>query len=291
MKKLSMLLIASMLVVAPAHSMIKDAEVEDRIAILKSLEATKRILLQDNNIYAREPQSIKWSLERKHVMNEYWLKIETQSPEVKEAALKKILRLTFSDIGYPLLRYHIAAAVYAGANPNVEVSEIYASALDIAVLYEDLDLCSLLLEKGANPNTAHFGKPVLFDVYQATLAELFLQHGARVDVCYARSTLLHQVMAEPYSPLLIDLYKEKGLSPFYTDRNGDTPLGLLLFYAAGYRNVKALSRKVRALLDGLDQESIKKLIDISISDVLRQRTTARDIETLLRSSLALHAAL
>lgn len=294
MKNLLVLMVFNLAFIAFTNCMEEDFSREELLYRRHSappdyLSQVRQILKNDNNMYVVEPANNLASLERELVMNEYWKSVETQSPEVKKNALEKILDLPIIVKTYPLLRYHIAAALYAGADPNAKKPNSY-TALVRAVQFKDLALCQLLLQKGAKTDiNGCLGRPLIFDVETKAIAELFLEKGANCDMLVAGQSLLHEVMSDRFGPNLVQLYRTKGISPFLANSLETTPLALLAILAGSsyYKRQSELSAKVAALLSGIDQEGIKALITPRIFDILSKdrNPNARFMELLLRSYL------
>jgi ubiquitin C-terminal hydrolase len=125
------------------------------------------------------------------VLNDYWKKISLQHQEQKDAALKKIVDLNFTEKGYPLLRYHIAAAICAGANL---VKGKYISPVGDAIIMKDYFLCKLFLESGARPKNFQTKKTTFFKIKTKALAELFLQHGAQIGTDFLGRSVISNAM-------------------------------------------------------------------------------------------------
>lgn len=253
------------------------------------LAETKDILAANNNVYIPEPVDAQASLEPQFVMNDYWRAMALQNtiknPTVKDSALKKILELQFTDFGYPLKRYHIAAAVYAGANPDVQ--SFNDSALSLAIVHNDTALCKMLLEHGADANAKSFGTPIIFNAKTKAIAELLVHFGARGDaIDGSGGSLLHQAMSEIYDPELIPLYKGRGVALNQLDKYGNTPLDVLALYLGKGYSTDSTQKKVDALFAGLDEGSVKQLITPRLFEILGKKVGyAQYMDTFLRSYL------
>lgn len=230
------------------------------------LTETQKQLLQMGNIYKDEPpKDGKIPLDAEHVMNDYWKNISTQSQDVKDAALKVMLELGFNDSDYHMARYHYAAAVLAGANPNITGIYEHKTALAEAAIKQDYLLCKLLLEHGANPNTksaTSIGRdttPAIFSCKTCKLAQLFLQHGARLDNYEESLTPLYHCMCPSYESKLIRLYKSNSVSPFYIRPDGATPLHILSRFLSMHETHR-IYKKVFALLADLSYEGAIRII-------------------------------
>ena len=253
------------------------------------LMSTKEALKLIGNTYAHEPTSKEAPLTEEYVLNDYWQNIAVLNRinvDIANSALNYVFDLFFPDAGYPLWRYHVAAAMLAGANPNIEGRDT-KHALSRAALFQDYALCKILLERGANPNVPSYDSPLLF-IKKPSLAALFLQYGAKPDF-----DVLMQTMRHDYEPELISLYKNQGMSPLQTDSLGSTILHYLVSNMAHYhKNVDLLMRKVTELFNGLSILEITALIngrssyyDGTVLEMLAQKTgpAVIKLETLLRS--------
>ena len=97
--------------------------------IIDWLKLAKEKLAARGNVYAVEPKDASAPLDRQHVMNDYWKSIAaTLNQDIKNKALEQFLTINFGDLGYYLWRYHIAAALYAGANPNLITGDLFVHA-------------------------------------------------------------------------------------------------------------------------------------------------------------------
>ena len=223
------------------------------------LAATKKTLSDMGNYYDFEPKSRTDSLDAKYVMNDYWQKIAAaQDQKTKNDALKTILSLNFTDAGYSLKRYHIAAAVLAGADHNIKEFEYSDPCLCDASLFQDYSLCELLLKHGANPNLG-IDLPIL-TIKSSALAKLFLSYKATVHIEKTAFTLLHRAMEYEREPELIELYRNAGLSPSQACKSGWTPLHYVADSVDSYKSLDPLYAKTDALLKGLSHEEIVKFI-------------------------------
>ena len=243
---------------------------------------TKEILAKMGNCYNPEPIDCNASLDESHVLNDFWKKLRTQSKEEKDAMLQKIAALNFTDKGYPLARYHFAAGVLIGANPNVNDycrdTLIYKCAL-----HKDFALCKMLLEKGACPNNkGAMGYPI-FNATTVPFAQLLLEHGASVNVLTSAGyNLIANAMVFDCEPELITLYKSKGLSSLYTSSyfNGTALHALALRGNEYQKDIPKLYSKVNALFQGLNQAEIIQLIQTNqkfngtVFDILKDQNRA-----------------
>jgi DNA-directed RNA polymerase subunit F len=239
------------------------------------LQETKATLKQMGNVYSPEPKDANASLNKECVSNEYWQKIALLPDQQKNEALKKILKLNFTDDGYPLWRYHIAAAFsIAGVKPT-DQDDIDACLGD-ATLFQDYALCKLLLEHGANPNGRHAGDAHLFLAKKRSLAELLIKHGAQTTVKNSAGwNLLMDSMYSGKQTEMITFYRSHGISPLDTDENNTTALHVLAF-SAGDHSKKEIIERLSALLKDLSHNEIKQLIQVkqnyrgTVLDVLNQ---------------------
>jgi ankyrin repeat protein len=248
------------------------------------LEETKKTLKNKGNTYSLELTNDS-SLYKECVLNDYWKNISIQNQKAKDVAFTDIINLNFTDAGYSLWRYNIAAATLIGANPNIK-DKCGMLALKQAAFKQDYELCKLLLEHNADPNLSKL-EPIIFDVKTVALANLFLQYGAQTNVKHLGNNLLGVSMRESYECELIPLYKSKGVSPVDTDFFGSTALHYLAFNANNYHNLDLLKAKVDALFDGLAPREIIQIIKArqtncgTISDVLTKYPDSSQNKTLL----------
>jgi len=133
---------------------------------------------------------------------------DQKTKEQATAALLEVMEICDGDDAYPVRRYHIAAALMAGADPNT--ARYCQSLLQDAVIAEDIELCRLLLACKANVNErglSSLGTP-LFLCRTVPMAQLLL--AGQADV---RHTLLNTVaFNHQYDAELIRLYKTHGAS-------------------------------------------------------------------------------
>lgn len=233
---------------------------KERSSFLPNLEEVREILRADSNVYDSEPTVSTASLDEKHVMNAYWCRIkETRDPKIINEAFKKILSLSFTDEGYPLQRYHIAAAVLAGANPHVR--DFLGFPLEGAAMRQDEDLCKVLLKHGAKPNEWKESLPPFFRCRSEKMVRLFLAHGADLKAKgQFGNTYLHHLMWNHHHEIsLIPLALAAGLSPFDLGLLNGTPLHCLAFAATDHTK-EDLEKKLAALLKGLNTAEIKRLV-------------------------------
>ena len=111
----------------------------------------RAVLAKEGNVYEKEPVSVDAPLSPNLVLNNYWRSLADKPQEERDNALKKFLQINFSDDGYYLERYHLAAAAFIKANLN-PCEMLGLSPLQKAVLKKDFALCQLLLNHGASPN-------------------------------------------------------------------------------------------------------------------------------------------
>lgn len=218
-------------------------------------------LAKMGNSYDNEPTTAGAPLAPELVLNTYWRELENKPQEEKDEALKKILDTSFSDEGYRIKRYHLAAAALIGANLN---REDWYSPLCIAAIMQDASLCALLLNNGADPNWKRgMQQAPLYKVKTRTLAQLFIDAGAQLNTNDS-TTLLHYAMNKDYDPLLVKLYIQKGIHPLTKTSYNKTPLHCLAdeAYLMPLENLK---EKVQYLFETLDTQEIKELIEAEYS--------------------------
>ncbi|MEX0849216.1 MAG: hypothetical protein WD055_03215 [Candidatus Dependentiae bacterium] len=90
-----------------------------------------------------------------YVLIPYWQKLQLdKNEEHKDEVLQKMFRNNIdSKPSYPIGRLMYAAALHAGADPNVELcKDSHTKLLKISLMYKDCALTELLLQKGADPN-------------------------------------------------------------------------------------------------------------------------------------------
>lgn len=236
-------------------------------------------LAKDGNVYVPEPVSKDAPLTPELVLNPYWRAMQKRPQEEKDEALKKILTIYFSDPGYFLERYHLAAAALIGANVNMSPS-LY-SPLRRAVEFQDVSLCALLLtQPGTDPNWREHDRanmPFLY-VKKVFLAQLFLNAGANLTLRGALgSTYLHWAMGDGYEPGLIKLCIAHGIDPLVEARQDCTPLHQLILYAY-HHTIPDLKEKVDYLLEPLN-ESTKELIK-SVEKLIERKSDQANVQWL-----------
>jgi ankyrin repeat protein len=187
--------------------------------------------------------------------------MQNKPQEEKDKALQKILMINFSDPGYYLKRYHLAAAALIGANVNM--SSLGHSPLSCATLFQDAPLCVLLLKRpGTDPNWREYDRanmPLLY-VKKVFLAHLFLNAGANLMVRGASgATYLHYAMRGDYEPQLVRWCIAYGIDPLAKDNGDFTPLHDLIVFAYQHK-CSDLKEKVDYLLESLDFEPMQELI-------------------------------
>lgn len=261
------------------------------------LGQAKEQLAARGNVYEVEPHDALASLDEKYVMNDYWKAIAASpNQDVKDTALGELLSINFSNAGYYLKRYHIAAAVYAGANPKATV---HNPLLD-AVLHNDYALCQLLLDRGCSQNDKFYEDPVLFHVKTVELARLFLHYNACVHARGYLRSLLSRSLGVSYEGGLIRLYKRAGLVVQTSDNYKSLLVDLALFSIDGYSSsydLQLLEEKIHALLEDVPHQNIVEMVHHrphpahgSVLEILHQNEApaARLLEKLIRSYLAKH---
>lgn len=174
-------------------------------------------------------------LTESEVLNPFWSKLRNGTQEQKDNLLLEIASMHISDFLYLAKRKNIAAAVFIGANlEKIQsiLSKTFSSSdlLCGAVLFNDLPLTRLLLTHNYPCTRSTFlGEPIIFYARTVAIARLLIQYGAKTDArCSWNRTLLHKVTDSCFEPALISLYRYHGASPMETDKDGETPLSLLL---------------------------------------------------------------
>jgi hypothetical protein len=94
-------------------------------------------------------------LDPRYVMIPYWQELQlNQNKKLATKALQDVYRNNIDSLpNYPIGRLMYAAALHAGADPNVELCvHSNTKLLKISLMYKDCALTELLLQKGADPN-------------------------------------------------------------------------------------------------------------------------------------------
>lgn len=226
------------------------------------ISVVHQMLAGDGNIYEPEPASKDAPLTPELVLNPYWRAMQNKSQLEKDEAFKKIVEINFSDRGFYLKRYHIAAAALVGANGNMDGCG-YGSPLREAALHQDVALCDLLLQLPSldpnYPSAIYKNAPILY-VKKVFLAQLFLNAGTKLTVRGDfGTTYLHRAMQEGYEPQLVQRCIIYGMDPLAEDSDKFTPLHDLILYAR-HQTISDLKEKVDYLLEVLDFDHRQKLI-------------------------------
>ncbi len=196
-----------------------------------------------------------------NVSNSFWGKIAQCSQGDKDEALRKVMRV--HDGRWACNRRFMAAAVYAGANPNIKQYVIFGNnPLYPAVLLQDYSLTKFLLKHKADPNLKVDGdSPALSKAQNKKLAELLLEHSAEVKgKGYMGMTPLHEVMTSAtHEADLAQLYIDKGADVDAVDDCGNTPLHWLacccsLFWYEVAVKAQALFSAGASSLNARDEE-------------------------------------
>lgn len=174
-------------------------------------------------------------LTESEVLNPFWSNSRDKTQEEKDNLLLEIAKMHIPDWLYLATRKNIAAAILIGADlkriqPILNKGYSSSDLLRGAVLFNDLPLTRLLLTHNHPCATSTFlGTSIIFYAKTVAIARLLIQYGAKTDSRgLFKRTLLHEVADSLYKPALISLYLYHGVSPMETDKNGDTPLSLLL---------------------------------------------------------------
>lgn len=205
------------------------------------------------------------SLEPRHVIDVYWRNMSYQPQAEKNAALEKILGLSFPDSDYAFARRLYADALFSGADPNTRDRSFGRTVLGVAAAMQDFLLCKLLLlDYGADPNTASItnipGRRVIHDVRSCALAHLFLHRGAQVDnQMHGKETILFRCMQPEYEADLVKLYRDRGVDPCCTNCQNGTALHSLAVFLE--QKPSEVVKKACALLDGLPGNRITGIIN------------------------------
>ena len=207
-------------------------------------------------------------LTRINVWNDFWEKIAGCLPKERNEGLRTLLRKGYFFGQYPCWRRFVAAAVYAGANPNVEEYECDDGStgnrpLGLAVGREDYYLTKLLLKHGAYPNLkVDLYSPALFLAENKKLAELLLRYGANVNDRGGKfkHTILCKVSFDSdHEVNLIQLYIDAGANVNeVTDQEGNTLLHLLALDYCLLGSKKVLEKAQILLAAGADLEIANK---------------------------------
>lgn len=234
------------------------------------LKDTKKKLCQMGNIFDPEPTDENAPLEVERLKTDFYEKLKGKSSAEIQKTAEEILSLNFNGKGNgrALYRYHVAAAVLAGAHPDIvrnkRVSHI--TLLQDAAMKDDYALCHFLLQRKADPNKDGDFGPVLFLCRTVKLAQLMLDHGADPRLVNKQETLLHRVARSssifPYETELIPLYRSHGISVFSVDDHNGTPIYTLA--ASATRMEKDdIKKKLDVLMQGLSPSEKKALLAIS----------------------------
>ena len=221
---------------------------------------TVQTLQSLGNTYACPPENRDAPLDKKRVMNTYWSAVALKPQPEKDRAFEHLITLAFGDDHYFLRRYHIAAALYAGASVKA-YNVLGEPALYEAALQKDDALAMLLLQNGADPNaTCCNGRPILHIVRSEPLARMCIEGGAHVgarDEQYSE-TALHSAMNFEHDVALIALYRKHGLSPL--DRAKYDPNVLFTLCKAAFYFTHAPLEKAQELLKDLTADEKIKAI-------------------------------
>ncbi len=134
----------------------------------------------------------------------------------KDQALREILEWINSF--YKSHRPRALILIYAGANPNIGCNWNQNLLLN-AVTYNDPQLIETLLKHGANPHVTDYnGRPIFFNIKTVKAAQLFIDHGANLNVLDATSmaytnVLWHMLIDYTYPAELLALYLKHGTDP------------------------------------------------------------------------------
>lgn len=237
----------------------------------------KQLLAEMGNTYYPEPEDNNAPLDKECISNTYWKLISSLPDQTsKDEALQKIIALNFTDEGYPLWRYHIAAAIsVAKANPNAMKTWDNETCLGQATFKQDYSLCKLLLEYSAHTNINYAREPLLFAVKNRAVAELLIKYGANTNVINNNCVdynLLMGAMHQGCKADLIPLYRSLGISPLHQNRLNATALHVFAF-DIHMHSKKDILEKISALFKGLTHDEIIQLIHMRHSN----RGTAFDI--------------
>lgn len=239
---------------------------EDRYDYLKD---TKAVLRKMDNVFDPEPTDENAPLNEERLMNNFYRELKGKSPEEHQKTAKEILSLKFTDNGYALYRYHVAALVMAGIDSDtISDKNFNQTLLHNAALEDDYGLCLFLLQRKADPNKDSDCGPVLFNCKTVKIAQLMLDHGAdpKVNRCHGE-TLLHQVAGRSmsYETELISLYRSRGVSVFSVDSHNGTAVYALASIVSDDFGVKAgdIKKRLDVLLQGLNPKEKRALLAVS----------------------------
>ena len=117
--------------------------------------------------------------------NSFWDTLDHKSQQEKDSHFARYaLNDTHWTHRYHEQRFHIAAAIQKGANPNVRLRAHQDNALNAAVAHNDLELVELLLSHNADPNACsgeHKIQP-LFLAKTINMARLLMMNGALITI-------------------------------------------------------------------------------------------------------------
>ncbi|KAI0902149.1 ankyrin repeat-containing domain protein [Annulohypoxylon nitens] len=121
------------------------------------------------------------------------------------------------------------------ANADIEISTPHwGTPLAVAVALGSLDICKLLVEKGANPNHELIAPPILLFAmhsrdhkFRLEITKVLVERGVRINACDSEGrTALHYACwsdeLQKYS--IVEYLLEKGADVNYQDNDGDNPL-------------------------------------------------------------------
>ncbi len=190
-------------------------------------------------------------LERGNVANSFWQTIAQCSQEEKDETLRRVMQ-DYRDYQWQCKRRFIAAAVGAGANPNLqECGDCGNRPLVYAILQQDYPLAEFLLTCGADPNAKIDNNNSVFCYAKSkNLAELLLKHGANVNNKeFMQMTPLHMVMRHNDCEVdLAQLYIDKEADVNAADERGFTPLHELARHSDKYScKIEEMRKKAQAL--------------------------------------------
>ena len=122
--------------------------------------------------------------------------------------------------------YIVEKALEAGANPNARCrfGGVLMTAMVQASLVGNVEACSMLLNRGGNPNAKQTnGETALADAANRgniQVCELLLEHGANPN----QSTPFGTPLALAANMFIVKLLLDKGADPNIPDRDGDLPI-------------------------------------------------------------------
>lgn len=166
--------------------------------------------------YDPRPTQLDDKLDRHIVMNDYWKKVEHKSMADKKEAFSSFpgTRLDywcFTEDVWCTLRRNFAAALHIGIKPSYIADFFEGAFLKAALQFNDIFFVKLFL--GKLPETPEMAG----HIKTVAMAQLFLQHGMKMNISTGNYNAMHHVISLEYEPALIGLYAAHGVNK--NDRN------------------------------------------------------------------------